>query len=77
MAKWALVFIITAGGQPATVTFPGYLSQTACAQAGADAVDQSTLRSEDKDKKRLGSEDKDKKRLGLGYFCVQGPERTP
>jgi hypothetical protein len=63
MAKWALVFIITAGGQPATVTFPGYPSQTACAQAGADAVNQSTFRSEDKKR--------------LGYFCVAGPERTP
>ena len=69
MVKWTLVFIITAGGHPATVTFPGYLSQTACAQAGADAVNQNTLRSEDKKE--------DKKRLGLGYFCVQGPEHTP
>ena len=52
MAKWALVFIITAGGQPATVSFSGYASQTACAKAGADAVNESSLKSEDK--KRLG-----------------------
>jgi len=63
MAKWALVFIITAGGQPATVTFPGYASQTACAQVGADAVNQSSLRGEDKKR--------------LGYFCVAQPERIP
>ena len=63
MVKWTLVFIITAGGHPATVTFPGYLSQTACAQAGADAVNESRLRSEDKKR--------------LGYFCVAQPERIP
>ena len=63
MVKWTLVFIITAGGHPATVTFPGYLSQTACAQAGADAVNKSSLRSEDKKR--------------LGYFCVAQPERIP
>jgi hypothetical protein len=63
MAKWALVFIITAGGQPATVTFPGYASQTACANAGADGANESSLKSEDKKR--------------LGYFCVAGPERMP
>jgi hypothetical protein len=63
MAKWALVFIITAGGQPATVTFPGYASQTACAQADAGVVNESSLRGEDKKR--------------LGYFCVLGPERIP
>ena len=63
MTKWALVFIITAGGQPATVSFPGYASQTACAKAGADALNESSLKSEDKKR--------------LGYFCVAQPERIP
>ena len=69
MTKWALVFIITAGGQPATVTFPGYPSQTACAEAGTDAVNQNTLRSEDKME--------DKKRLGLGYSACKGRSAPP